>query len=82
VAEAVNDPVGTSATVDAVTGTADSEVEDGGSDRVNTLAKSVRCFLELVHITLAGHWKGGIPRRAQSPRLQVSHFVHNLGRRQ
>jgi hypothetical protein len=63
VAEAVKDPVGTIATVEAVTEIA----EEVGTDRVNTLAKSARFYLGLIHITPAGHWKRGITRRAQSP---------------
>jgi len=75
VADSVNDPVVTSVAVEAVTGIAEVvgiAEEVGISDRVNTLAKSARFYPGLIHITLAGHWKRGITRRAQGPGLKVN----------
>ena len=75
VADSVNDPVVASATVEAVTGIAEEvgvAEEVGISERVNTLAKSARFCPGLIHITLAGHWKRGITRRAQGPGLKVN----------
>ena len=68
-ADSVNDPVGTSSTVEAVN---ENDEEVGISDRVNTLAKSARFYPGLIHITLAGHRKRGITRRAHGPGLKVN----------